>query len=185
MARPWIRVCTTLRDHPKILKLARISKTSTRESIGGMVQLWSYAMANRRDGNFKEIVDELEAICGYTQGQLVTAGFMEKDGRLHDWWEYTGKSVKAIERHNEVARISAENRRDSARTTNLSKNIGKTAYNPTPRKKYKSTGISPSEVADNYWKKGAYRNGTKTESSNVHSDGILVSSDDIVSSPDQ
>jgi hypothetical protein len=63
-------------------------------------------MRYNHDADFSKTHTELEAICEIGAGHLIAAGFMDKDFKLHDWNEYTGKSIQQIKRHNEIAKES-------------------------------------------------------------------------------
>ncbi len=97
----WIELHQEMPRHPKTLDLAQALKMSRRETVGLLVDLWTWGLhCADEHGRLKgvtaegiamaldwpirqarKLVDALAA-CGWIDGQ-------EKDYRLHDWPDYT------------------------------------------------------------------------------------------------
>src|ERR1041384_2575179 len=102
MARTWLQVETVLPDHPKTRKLAKLWRCHPYMVGGFLLKLWGYCLEYQADGNVDgrpaDVLDELAAPClGQLLGTHATvresleeAGFVDPDGRLHDWEDYSG-----------------------------------------------------------------------------------------------
>ena len=73
----------------------------TPAAIGHMCLLWLWALDNAPDGDLSALpAKQLAEICqyaGHRTGDLAaalrTSGFVDADGRLHDWGDYTGRLI--------------------------------------------------------------------------------------------
>jgi len=95
----YIESHAEIKDHPKTKKLARLLRIKKREAIGLLHMLWWWGLAYAySDGDISRFEDsdiddavewdgEPEAVAQ----ALRAAGWIEPDGRLHDWQEYGGK----------------------------------------------------------------------------------------------
>lgn len=107
----WIRIDTSLCDHPKVIALAAALKLDKDAVVGKLLRLWAWASQNRENGILRaydaETIAEimrvktspqklLDALCAPPDGY--EHGFIDRapDGTcaLHAWQEYTGKSVE-------------------------------------------------------------------------------------------
>lgn len=124
----WIRADTGLCDHPKVIALSQALRLDKDAVVGKLLRLWSWAAQNRENGILRaydvETVAEImrvrisakklmDALCAAPDGYQ--SGFIDliDDGcyAMHDWKEYTGKSVEDKNRN-------AQRMRD-ARATNV------------------------------------------------------------------
>lgn len=119
----WIELHQEMPRHPKTLDLAQALKMSRRETVGLLVDLWTWGLhCADEHGRLKgvtaegiamaldwpirqarKLVDALAA-CGWIDGQ-------EKDYRLHDWPDYTSKlseKRKDAERKRKARRLMKE-----------------------------------------------------------------------------
>lgn len=104
--RPYLPIEPALVDHPKTRSLAKIWGCHPYMVVGFLVKLWGYCLEFQEDGAVDgrplDVLDELAAPClGTSLGVLPTvreallrSGFIDEDGRLHDWDEYAGALVE-------------------------------------------------------------------------------------------
>ena len=98
---PWIQVYSNLPMHPKTAKLAdELGLASAAVSpdvlaVGLLVSLWTWAVQNAYDGDLSRCSSRLIAeACRWKKkpetlvNGLVAAGWLDEDGKLHDWEEY-------------------------------------------------------------------------------------------------
>ncbi len=98
---PWIQVYSNLPMHPKTAKLAdELGLASGAVSpnvlaVGLLVSLWTWAVQNAYDGDLSRCSPRLIAeACRWKKkpetlvNGLVAAGWLDEDGKLHDWEEY-------------------------------------------------------------------------------------------------
>lgn len=102
MPRPWLKVEPAVLKHPKTRALARVWQCHPYQVVGFLIALWGYFFEYQPDGNVDgcpvDVLDELAAPClGRALGTVPTvreallgAGFMDANGRLHDWDDYSG-----------------------------------------------------------------------------------------------
>jgi hypothetical protein len=101
----WIESHQTLRNHPKISRFAKTLKINKAQAIGHLHLLWWWTLDYSPKGDLSAFTSC--EICGAAEWQgdedgfvsaLRDAGWLEKDGKLHDWSDYGGKCFKARER---------------------------------------------------------------------------------------
>ena len=98
---PWIQVYSNLPHHPKVSHLADVLGLSSAAvnpnavAAGILICLWTWAVQNAPDGDLSNVSPRaLADACLWKRSPqklvegLQTAGFLESDGRLHDWEEY-------------------------------------------------------------------------------------------------
>lgn len=105
----WLESHQTLRDHPKVLRLARLLDVQRTSVVGLLHFLWWWALDHAEDGDVTDF-DALDlAVAAGWEGdpdEFVKAlmecgpgdrsGFLHREGDrlvLHDWWDYAGKLV--------------------------------------------------------------------------------------------
>lgn len=105
MPRPWLKVEPAVVKHPKTRALARLWQCHPYEVVGFLVALWGYFLEYQPDGRLDrcplDVLDELAAPClGRALGTvpnvrdaLLDVGFLDADGQLHDWDDYSGGIV--------------------------------------------------------------------------------------------
>jgi len=93
-------------DHPKTRALAKIWGCHPYTVVGFLVKLWGYCLEFQEDGIVDgrplDVLDELAAPCLATsigtmptvREALLRAGFIDVDGKLHDWEDYAGALVE-------------------------------------------------------------------------------------------
>jgi hypothetical protein len=109
----WLESHQTLANHPKTLKLARLLNVPRVTAVGHLHFLWWWALDYAQDGDLSKF-DEMDiAVAADWQGEpdvllagLKRAGFVNEDGRIHDWYEYTGRLI-------ERRRADAERKREA------------------------------------------------------------------------
>lgn len=106
----WIESHQQLRDHPKVIRLARMLDVNRREAVGMLHYLWWWALDHAEDGDLTEYeAEDLADACDYGGDPhllvkaLLECGPGERPGFiedapgervvLHDWWQYAGKLV--------------------------------------------------------------------------------------------
>ena len=97
----WIELHQSLPQHRKLLALRDALGLRTPAAIGHMCLLWLWALDNAPDGDLSALpAKQLAEICQYTghrtgdlAAALRTSGFVDADGRLHDWGDYTGRLI--------------------------------------------------------------------------------------------
>ncbi len=98
---PWIQVYSNLLTHPKTSRLAEelgLSSASVEPeamAVGMLVGLWTWAIQNAYDGDLSDATPRLMAsACRWRKkpealvSALKTAGWMDPDGKLHNWEQY-------------------------------------------------------------------------------------------------
>ena len=91
----WIELHQTLRDHPKVIRLAEKLAVHPAEATGLLVNLWLWAVAYAEDGQLRRYTDAEIAQASRWFGQsgdlrcaLRETGWEDSDGTIHDWEEY-------------------------------------------------------------------------------------------------
>jgi hypothetical protein len=89
---------TGLARHPKTLRLARRLAISVPAAVGHLHLLWGWALEYAQDGNVGHFDAAELALACLWEGDasallpaLQHAGFVDADGGIHDWNEYTGR----------------------------------------------------------------------------------------------
>jgi hypothetical protein len=108
---PWIESHTSLARHPKTLRLARILGIPVPAALGHMHLLWWWAIEYAPDGDVGRFDAAEVALACMWEGEaaallpaLQRAGFVDTDGRIHDWHDYAGKLVDRRRRNAERMR---------------------------------------------------------------------------------
>lgn len=143
VALAYIESHQTLRDHPKLKRLARMLGLKRAHAVGHLHCLWWWALDYAQDGDVTHFADEdladaaewdgdPAAFCRALEGCGVGggAGFLERteDDRLllHDWWDYAGRLIDQRQKNAERMRqkragahADAVSNEDSARATHV------------------------------------------------------------------
>jgi hypothetical protein len=92
---------TGLARHPKTLRLARRLAISVPAAVGHLHLLWGWALEYAQGGNVGHFdAAELALACLWEGDEsallpaLQHAGFVDVDGCIHDWREYTGRLIE-------------------------------------------------------------------------------------------
>lgn len=114
---PWIESHIELVGHPKTRRLAKLLEISDRDAIGLLHMLWYWALKYAADGDLRGFEDDEIAAAVQWEGEssevlasLKAAKFVDSDGWLHDWDEYTGKLIERREANAERMRIARAKR---------------------------------------------------------------------------
>ena len=97
----WIELHQSLPQRRKLLALRDALGVRTPAAIGHMCLLWLWALDNAPDGDLPALpTKQLAEICQFNvrradalAAALRTSGFVDCDGRLHDWSDYTGRLI--------------------------------------------------------------------------------------------
>ena len=108
----YVQVEQNLQKHPKTRHLARLIGQHPRYAVGLLHEVWDWALDAKPDGMIGEVPREtIETVFGFRKdliAVLAEAGFVcserclsaglpsdvHRTGRLHDWFEYSGKLVE-------------------------------------------------------------------------------------------
>ncbi|MFH0981838.1 MAG: hypothetical protein V2A79_09895 [Planctomycetota bacterium] len=101
----WVRVESGLRDHPKVLKLARDTGCKVQDVVGQLVSLWLWCIEHAQDGDLRSFdADDIEAVVGWTgeSGKWYAAAVnrhlidVTADGaQVHDWQDWMSSWTEA------------------------------------------------------------------------------------------
>ncbi len=96
----WIESHQSLVRHPKLLRLARMLDIPKAQAIGHLHLLWWWVLDYAPDGDVSAFnAGELEAAAewagdaGRFRAALEETGWLDADGRIHDWQDYAGRIV--------------------------------------------------------------------------------------------
>lgn len=114
---PWIQVYSNIVSHPKTARLAealQISCASVSPSVvavGILVSIWTWAVQNAYDGDLSDVPPSVIAdACRWKKkpqqlwDALVASGYLDSDGKLHDWDEYALLIMDAEDNRKEKTR---------------------------------------------------------------------------------
>lgn len=111
MMSQWVKVDTSLRNHPKLGRLAKRLGIGKAQAVGHLVLLWTWALEYAPDGVLASFDADEIADGGLWDGDdqefieaLTASRFLEDvDGSLsiHDWAEYGGRLLEAKEQNRE------------------------------------------------------------------------------------
>lgn len=118
----WIELHDNLPDHPKIVKLAALTKMDRDLARAKLERLWLWALTNRLSGALSYddvlLLTDVMRIKGDPQKMvdaLVTCGLLEDTGDgyyIHDWDEHAGALIDRRERQRQQARERKRKSRD-------------------------------------------------------------------------
>ena len=111
----WIEVHQTLQRHPKLLRLSAKLRVHRAQSAGHLLFLWLWSLDYAPTGDLSAFGPaEITAAAEYPGDAEIFAqalretGWIEADGKLHDWYDYAGKLIEKREADRER---KAESRR--------------------------------------------------------------------------
>jgi hypothetical protein len=113
----WIEVHQTLQRHPKLLRLSAKLRIHRAQSAGHLLFLWLWTLDYAPTGDLSAFGPaEISAAADYPGDAEIFAqalretGWIDKDGALHDWYEYAGKLIERRnadkERKRDIRKIS-------------------------------------------------------------------------------
>lgn len=159
----WIESHQELRDHPKVVRLARLLDVHRTSAVGMLHFLWWWALDHAEDGDLSDYeASDLAAACDW-QGDpevLVKAlrdcgpgsreGFLAVEGDrlvLHDWWQYAGKLVerRRADRDRKRAGRNADPPEVPKTSTGRPPDIAETAYVTVPNPTQPNLPAPPEE----------------------------------------
>ncbi len=138
----WIESHQELARHPKVVRLARTLKITKAQAIGHLHLLWWWTLDFSPTGELSAFTScELGSAAEWTSDAdhfrkaLEDSGWIDPDGRIHDWHDYAGKLVEQrardSQRKRELRRMSAGQRPDGGKTAGAQY---PTVPNPTTEK---------------------------------------------------
>ena len=99
---PWIESHQKLEKHPKLLELCSKTGWNKDETIGKLHRLWWWVLDYAEDGILTRFTPEqcLSEINGKIPPKdllqvLIDTNFVDKDLKIHDWWDYAGRYLTA------------------------------------------------------------------------------------------
>lgn len=102
----WIELHQSLPGHRKIMRLRRALKIGQAQAIGHLCMLWLWCLDNCPDGDLSELMDcEIAEAAGYDKrpedftAALRSAGFVDANSHVHDWYSYAGKLIEKREQN--------------------------------------------------------------------------------------
>ncbi len=114
---PWIQVYSNLPRHPKVSRLADelgLASKGVNPNVvatGMLISLWTWAIQNAYDGDLSRCgARAIADACTWTRDPqqlvdaLTAAGFLDPDGHLHDWEEYTMLLIDAEDKKREQSK---------------------------------------------------------------------------------
>lgn len=111
----WLEVHQSLQRHPKLLRLSAKLRIHKAQSAGHLLFLWLWTLDYAPTGDlsaFGPAEISAAAECSFDAELFVQAlretGWIDEDGKLHDWHEYAGKLLDKREADRE--RKAAERR---------------------------------------------------------------------------
>ncbi|MDD5081741.1 MAG: hypothetical protein PHU08_00065 [Dehalococcoidales bacterium] len=154
----WIESHQSLATHRKLFKLCEELKIDRPTGIGLLHLLWYWALDNAPDGDLSGVPDTVLAeVSGFLEGRshrfgtrfisvcsqfgsaLRSAGFIDLDGKLHDWDDYAGKLIER--RKLDATRKRVQRTSDGRRTDGVRTVPNPTVPNPTVPKNTKDDGV--------------------------------------------
>lgn len=109
----WIELHQSLPGHRKTMRLKRILKIGQAQAIGHLCMLWLWCLDNCPDGDLSELMDcEIAEAAGYDKrpedftAALRSAGFVDVNSHVHDWYSYAGKLIEKRKEDAERKRTS-------------------------------------------------------------------------------
>lgn len=115
----WIKLDADYPSHPKTLRLCRLLGDG---ADAYPIRLWTWCARFAKDG--KPDVSFIEEACRWKgeTGALIHAlksvGFLDSDGSVHDWDEWTGAFLRELESRREAARKAMKSKRKRERNVN-------------------------------------------------------------------
>lgn len=94
----WIELRDSIATNKKTMRLKRILKCGTAEAVGHMCLLWLWAIENAPSGDLSDFLPQEIAEAAHWSASraedfvdaLQQVGYIDEDGRLHDWGMYAG-----------------------------------------------------------------------------------------------
>lgn len=126
---PWIQVYSNLPRHPKTSRLADELGLTVKAvnpnavAAGILVCLWTWAIQNAYDGDLSRCGARAIADACMWRGKpdvlisaLRSSGYLDEDGRLHDWEEYALLLIDSEEKKREQSKERMRKMRERNRS---------------------------------------------------------------------
>lgn len=130
MARTWLKVEPAVVQHPKTARLAALLSVTPHAAVGILIELWGYCQEFQGDGDVTSCPqDVLRRVLGTSADNpievLQKCGFVDADGKLHDWDEYAGALVERRRKEAARKRLERKQRRQDIRRTSAGPSAGR------------------------------------------------------------
>ena len=115
----WIAIDPHLASHPKFARLRLLLGSTEEETIVGLFRFWSASFRYTPSGDVSRTEDEaLDALFGKVGAAkaMKKCGFIDKDGMIHDWFDYGGRLW--AQRNNTNARVKRWKERQKEEVSN-------------------------------------------------------------------
>jgi hypothetical protein len=136
----WIEFHATLARHKKTTRLMRLLGIGRAQAAGHLAFLWSWAIIAVPDGDVSECTDteiagaalwegDANAFCNALRnGMDGISPWIDANGMLHDWYDYTGKLLQ----YREKLKVQNRQRQATYRKTHSANALRNTLCNDTP-----------------------------------------------------
>lgn len=115
----WIEVHQTLPRHPKLVRLAARLGIKRVEVVGHLVSLWLWCIDYAPDGNLSQLGSAELAAAADFEGDaelfsrhLRESGWIDANGKIHDWLDYAGRLMVKREQSKDRMRTFRERARE-------------------------------------------------------------------------
>lgn len=153
----WIESHQSLGRHPKLMRLAVVLGVEDAAAVGYLHYLWWWAIDYAPAGDLTKMTDaEVALAAGWKgdakafRGALSECGFIDADGHLHDWDDYSGGLIlsrkRDAKRKRDGRRSSAGRPPDVHRPSTVHNTTQQTQPNPTDQ-----TNPSPPKAIITGW----------------------------------
>lgn len=147
----WIEVHQSLPTHPKTMEAAMLLDVSEPVIVGHLVCLWTWAVDARPDGVLDLSKPRVIARAARWEGEpgrfvdaLVGVRFLDEDGAIHDWDDYTGRLMERRERINVQTRARMQAYRERlAQQKRLSSIEAPVTHSVTRNERNESVTVTP------------------------------------------
>lgn len=156
----WIESHDSLREHPKLKKMARLLGVNRAAAIGHLHMLWWWCLAYAQDGDLSRY-DAPEIADGADFGgdaqefitAMIEAGFLERRSsnlHVHDWHDYAGRLIDRRERNRQAMRQAREQAKQATKSpvdnTEQPRDDTCKATVPYPTVPYRTIPTVPKEI---------------------------------------
>lgn len=167
----WIESHSTLRDHPKLRRLARTLGIDRRAATGLLHWIWWWAMDYAPDGDLSEYEDadiadglDWDGDPAALMSALRDAGFIDGT-KLHDWEEYGEKLYRKRQanaqrmKDKRAANVQRTCDTHSGHVGGLEDRTGQDKEDRTGQEEHSASTSDSATVVFDYWKTTMGRNG--------------------------
>lgn len=126
----WIESHQSLGRHPKLLRLASELRIHKAQAVGHLKYLWWWALDYAPMGDLSAFASAEISSAAEWPGNvnsfhvaLKKTGWLDDDGKIHDWDQYAGPWLSSLERQKRY--------RDKLRNSGITETANQTKPNPT------------------------------------------------------